>query len=103
MKQACSLAILFILLCGLATAQEAATRPWPEQPAPTVLAPWALHSKIIHEVDPAYPEVAREHNLEGDVVIKVFIDQDGNVSRAVWLLPCSASTVLAVEALQAVK
>lgn len=89
-------------LAGLGTTQEAATGAPPEQPAPTLVAPWALHSKLIRKVDPAYPEVAREHNLEGDVVIKIFIDQDGNVSRAVWLLPSNASTVLAVEALQAV-
>jgi TonB family protein len=66
------------------------------------VAPWALHSKLVHAVDPAYPEAARERNLEGDVVIKVLVDQDGNVKSARWLLPSNASTILAVEALQAV-
>lgn len=103
MAKISGLAILLVLFCGLGAAQETSTGAPPEQPAPTVVAPWALHSKLIQGAEPTYPEVAREHNLEGDVVIKVLIDQDGNVKSAAWLLPSNASTILALEALQAVR
>lgn len=102
MKQACSLAIFVILLCGLASAQEDPTGTPPVKPAPSVLAPWVLHSKLIEGVEPIYPEAARSHDLEGDVMIRVAVDENGSVKSARWLLPSNTSTILAFEAIHAI-
>lgn len=102
MKKFVWIAILTIFFALPAPSQEPKAPP-AKQSAPTVLAPWGLHSKLVQEVDPSYPEGARQYNLEGDVMIKVFVDENGNVTSARWILPSGATVILAFEALEAVK
>lgn len=90
-------------LFGLPAVSQQASTPPAVHTAPTLITPWALHSTLIQEVEPSYPQAARKDNLEGDVMIKVFVDENGNVTSARWILPSGASAILAAEALQAVK
>lgn len=92
-----------LAICSQPVVAQQPPTPPPVRTAPTLVTPWVLHSKLIQEVDPSYPEAARKYNLEGDVMIKVFVDENGNVTSARWILPSGASTILAFEALQAVK
>ena len=57
-------------------------------------------SKLLHHVDPVYPEQARAAGIEGTVTIKVTIDENGNV---VNMEPIDGNPALALAALEAVK
>lgn len=102
MRQTYSLAIFVLLLCGLAIAQE----PGPgilTPPPPITLDPWVLHSKLVQQIAPDYPAKIRSSNLHGDVIIKVFVDQTGNVESTTWIVMPDAPAILAFAALQAIR
>lgn len=46
---------------------------------PLPLKPWVLHSRIVHEVLPAYPAVAGEKPAQEDVFLSVVVDENGQV------------------------
>lgn len=41
--------------------------------------------QVINYIEPEYPELARKAGIEGDVFIKVLVDENGNVIRAIVL------------------
>lgn len=47
--------------------------------APLPVKPWVLHSRIIHEVLPAYPAVAGEKPAQEDVLVSVVVDENGKI------------------------
>lgn len=102
MKQACSLAAFFILLCGLMAAQERGPGIL-IPPPPITLDPWVLHSKLEQQITPDYSAKTRSWNLEGDVIIKVLVDQAGNVESTTWIVTPDAPATLAFAALQAIR
>ncbi|MCB0325989.1 MAG: energy transducer TonB [Bdellovibrionales bacterium] len=38
---------------------------------------------LLAQIDPVYPEEARKKNIEGQVVLKVLIDEEGKVARSI--------------------
>jgi TonB family protein len=66
---------ILILFFGLLSAygQEA------KSPAAASVAPWVLHAKLSHEVDPEYPSSAIEKRMEGDVFVDIVVDENGKV------------------------
>jgi protein TonB len=39
----------------------------------------ALSARLVHRVDPSYPEIARRNRIQGIVILKVFVDRKGGV------------------------
>lgn len=39
----------------------------------------ALSARLVHRVDPSYPEIARRNHIQGIVILKVFVDKKGGV------------------------
>jgi TonB family protein len=70
--------------------------PPPVEQQPAVL----RRAELVHRVDPVYPEIARERQLQGIVKLRVTIGQDGAV-RSVELV--SGSPLLARAAMDAVR
>jgi TonB family protein len=70
-----------------------------EPPGTTVPAA-IMEQRIIHKVDPVYPESARRANLQGTVVLDAVIGRDGTVLR---LHPVSGPAALTPAAVEAVK
>lgn len=91
-----------ILLTGFVVGQESQELKPPPSPAPVSLAPWVLHSRIIHEGLPKYPRDARENHIQGDVTIDVIVDASGSVESAKWIND-GTSTLLSNPALEAVR
>jgi outer membrane biosynthesis protein TonB len=40
-----------------------------------------LESKLIHRVDPEYPELAGRARVEGEVTLKISVNEEGDVSN----------------------
>ena len=57
-------------------------------------------SLIIHQVDPKYPREARKKHIQGDVVLRVTIDREGNVMDQKLI---EGEPILADAAVEAVK
>lgn len=55
---------------------------------------------LINSIAPEYPEVARLAGIEGDVVLRIFVGEDGAVRR---ITPVSGPPVLARAAVHAVE
>jgi TonB family protein len=55
---------------------------------------------LIHQVNPVYPREARKNHSQGDVILQVIIDDQGNVLK---LKPLQGEPVLADAAIDAVK
>jgi TonB family protein len=47
--------------------------------------PYDKEPQIVKKVEPTYPERAKRTRLEGKVIVKLWIDKDGKVKRAVVL------------------
>ncbi|MBI3668996.1 MAG: TonB family protein [Acidobacteria bacterium] len=60
----------------------------------------AQQKKLVHQVQPAYPDVAKQAGVQGTVVLKVFIGKDGDVQEVKVL---SGEPVLAEAAADAVR
>jgi len=58
----------------------AAENPWDEV---TFDVEYSEAPVVVHEERPKYPEIARASGVEGDVVLFVYIDENGNVRNAV--------------------
>ncbi|TYB30375.1 MAG: energy transducer TonB [Candidatus Mcinerneyibacterium aminivorans] len=54
-------------------------------PGPDEFIPYSKPPKVVSKPSPRYPELAREAGLEGRVVLKVFVDKQGNVKDAILL------------------
>jgi TonB family protein len=59
-----------------------------------------MESNLVHKVNPDYPEEARASRIQGDVILKVIISREGDVSH---LEVISGHPLLAEAALNAVK
>jgi TonB family protein len=59
-----------------------------------------MQQRIVHKVDPLYPDDAREGNIQGVVVMQVSIGRDGNV---ISVRPISGPEVLTPAATEAVR
>jgi len=89
-----------LLLCfesPLFHAQEA------KPPAPMPLAPWLLHAKLKHQVDPEYPTVGYERRAEGDNFVNVVVNENGKVQTAEAVNCATCLVVLNDAAVEAVK
>lgn len=49
--------------------------------APMAVSPEIMQSRLIHKVDPVYPEQARQANIQGVVMLHVIVAKDGSVLR----------------------
>ena len=56
--------------------------------------------RLTHAVAPQYPDVARLAGIEGDVTLRIFVDEDGTIRD---IAPVSAPPVLARAAVRAVE
>ena len=75
--------------------------PPPAKKKPPVVVVGSLQaSKIIHRVDPVYPDIARRARVSGSVVLVAIIDEEGNVSD---LRVLSGHSLLKDAAFQAVQ
>ncbi len=54
-----------------------------ERPAPRICTGGVLNSRVIAEVKPAYPTAAKRARAEGNVIVRVRIDEEGRVYDAV--------------------
>ncbi len=54
-------------------------------PDPDEFIPYSKSPKVVSKPTPKYPELARKAGLEGRVVLKVFVDKQGNVKDAILL------------------
>jgi TonB family protein len=97
MRPILCLAACLFLCCHPAVTQDAAAQP------PITLAPWVLHSKLIKEIVPQYPQEAQDIGFQGDVTIRIAVDPRGKVTSARWILQPFVASPLAFEALQTVK
>jgi TonB family protein len=52
-----------------------------------------IEPKIISKMEPAYPPNAIENEIEGNVMVNLFVTKDGEVSRAVVKLSSGSSTL----------
>ena len=57
------------------------------EPAPEAKAPVVVMPEIVHFENAPYPPEAEKAGLQGDVVLKLTVDKEGNVSEAVVLEP----------------
>ncbi len=60
----------------------------------------AQQKKLVHQVQPVYPDVAKQAGMQGTVVLKVFVGKEGNVQGVKVL---SGDSVLAQAAVDAVR
>ena len=67
MKTIKRLVLVLVLLTGFAFAADGGDR------------------KVIHRVDPEYPEVAKRMQIHGTVKLKLWVDADGTVSRVEYI------------------
>lgn len=58
-----------------------------------------LQGSILHKVDPQYPQEAKDNRVEGDVVLRILIDEQGNVSEAKPMSGPPSLTDAAVDAM----
>ncbi|MGH9592615.1 MAG: energy transducer TonB [Bryobacteraceae bacterium] len=56
--------------------------------------------RLVHEVRPLYPDVARQAGIEGTVEMRILIDKDGKVEN---VRPISGERVLLDAAMDAVR
>ncbi len=75
---------------ALALASVAPPSPVPPPPPPVVGPPRAVvsklqESKLIKRVEPVYPELARRTGVSGVVILKVIVDEEGNVATVTVL------------------
>ncbi|HEY1940307.1 MAG TPA: energy transducer TonB [Candidatus Angelobacter sp.] len=75
MKTATSLLGLWALFLGSVLAQEKA----PARSIPSI-PPNVAEKHLEHKVEPRYPQEARTNHAEGKVILKIHIDEKGNVS-----------------------
>lgn len=52
---------------------------------PADFVPYEKEPSIVHQVQPKYPELAQRAGLEGTVILKVWVDKEGKVRKAVVL------------------
>jgi len=74
--------------------------PPPPPPPKEKVSGGVLAAKLIRKVEPVYPEIAKKTRLQGKVVLKVEIDEDGNVVSCTAI---SGPTLLKQVAVDAVK
>ncbi|HSR69821.1 MAG TPA: TonB family protein [Acidobacteriota bacterium] len=72
---------------GLTRVSPSTVPPPPPPPRPKNLEPErvggdVLASRLIRRVDPVYPDLARRIGLQGKVLIKVIVDEEGKVTQA---------------------
>jgi TonB family protein len=70
------------------------------QPLPATVPAEVMAGRLLHKIDPIYPEAARQANVEGVVVLDVIIGPDGTVLDA---HPLSGPDELTPAAVDAVK
>lgn len=58
---------------------------------------------FIHKVQPAYPRMAQQANMEGTVWVKILVDKDGNARDAIVAKASGANIGFEEEALEAAK
>jgi TonB family protein len=75
---------------------EAATTGQPRVQVPTEV----MEKRLVHRVDPDYPEAARSANLHGVIVLAIVVGRDGSV---VEMRPLSGPDVLARAAMETVR
>lgn len=74
--------ILFVTSCALALAQEigkSSTQPSPPRPQMIRVSAGVLHGLVDHVEPPKYPEEALKSRTQGDVILKVVVDESGKV------------------------
>jgi len=92
---------VLLVFTGIVASQE---NQEPKQAAsPISVAPWVLHTKLVHEVVPQYPKAARNNKVQGDIFIDVVVDETGNVQTARLANCMNCSSALGDAALAAVK
>ena len=69
-------------------------------PKPLVVPPEIMQARLIHKVDPVYPEQARQANIQGTVLLRVIVGEDGSVAE---VDPVSGNNTLTQAAIAAVR
>lgn len=73
--KALTVSVILVLLVITASGQQA--------PAKKIrVSQGVLEGSILHKVDPQYPQEARDNRVQGDVVLRILIDEQGNVIEA---------------------
>lgn len=86
------LAVFVTLLSALASGRQA--------PAQKIrVSQGVLEGSILHKVDPQYPQEAKDNRVQGDVVLRILIDKQGNVIKAKPMSGTPSLTGAAVDAM----
>ncbi|UCH77551.1 MAG: TonB family protein [Candidatus Coatesbacteria bacterium] len=64
---------------GLEVEDSGEKNPWDE----VTFVEYSEAPSVVHEQRPVYPDIARDSGVEGDVVLLVYIDEQGNVRNAI--------------------
>lgn len=95
MKKALTVSAILILLVITVSAQQANTNT----PKKIRVSQGVLEGSIIHKVDPQYPQEAKDNRVQGDVVLRILIDEHGNVIEAKLMSGPPLLTDAAVDAM----
>ena len=68
--------------------------------APVSLPPEVANTYLMQRVEPSYPEVARQQNVQGPVVLNAMVGQDGTVQELKVISGDAQLTVAAMEAVR---
>ena len=58
-----------------------------------------LEGSILHKVDPQYPQEAKDNRVQGDVILRILINEQGNVTEAKPMSGPPSLTDAAVDAM----
>jgi protein TonB len=96
--------MISVILAGLMRAQDtgapADKEASPSQKPTYRVSPGVAQGNLLRKVNPHYPREAKENHVQGDVILQVTIDREGNVGN---LRVVSGTPVLADAALDAVR
>jgi len=85
-------AVFVISLLALASSQQ-------QSPKKLRVSQGVLEGSILHKVDPQYPQEAKDNRVQGDVVLRILIDEQGNVIEAKPMSGPPSLTDAAVDAM----
>lgn len=82
------------------TALAPRTEPIPPGSQPIRVGAKVLASRLIHRVDPVYPEEAKRKRIQGSVLLEVLVNEQGEVAKSIVLRGDSLLAQAAVDAVR---